>query len=559
VQGELSPGGQRVEKLEYKDFELQIGPQAGEGYRLHVLRSPAGEGEGHLVLPAEIADLAAASYRHPAETGAALYKDLFSGEIADLFNQSLSEAAGRNGGRGLRLRLRIHPRTPALHQVPWELLHRSLTGDFLALSRLTPVVRSLDVARSAAVPPFTAPLRILFVLSQDALLNLGAELAALKKVLAKNPAIAFEELIDPQDPQALRALLLRQTFHVIHYMGHGNFDPQSGEGSLSWGGLDHKWDLGGQDLAVKLQDVSSLRLVVLNACETAKSGGTPGGNPFTGVATALVQAGIPAVAAMQSPIGDAHAIAFSSAFYDRLAHGRPLEEAVTEGRQAIHSQNPKGVDWAIPVIFMRTAPKKGLFAAEEATAGPTIAMPVTRKAWDRRRLAAWAAVVLLAASQGGTLFYRQTVETAITQEAHEPLPKYRPLPLKPRGKSVKPSSTSAPAQPTSRTVTVGAIRFNISADPRVADVFARELKIAAAALATMGFVAQTVSVRVSPPSLSSSADGKLCRLSASFHLSGKGSFPIPSIPRSQGDETTACQVAAQALAEAVADQVAANL
>lgn len=547
-----------MEHVEYEDFELQIGPQTEEGYRLHVLRSPAGEGESHLVLPAELGDLAAASYRHPAETGAALYKALFNGEIADLFNQSLSEAGGRRGGRGLRLRLRIHPRTAVLHQIPWELLHRPLTGDFLALSRRTPVVRSLDVPRSAAVPPFTAPLRILFVLSQDALLNLGAELDALKKVLAKNPAIAFEELIDPEDPQALRALLLEHPFHVLHYMGHGGFDAQSGEGSLSWGRLDDQHDLGGQDLAVKLRDVSSLRLVVLNACETARSGGAPGGNPFTGVATALVQAGIPAVAAMQSPIGDAHAIAFSSAFYDRLAHGRSLEEAVTEGRQAIHSQNPKGVDWAIPVIFMRTAPKEGLFAAEEAPPAGA-----ARKRTDLRRIVAWTAVLLLAAAQAGTNLYRQTVDNRMEEGVRIPaetvteLKKRRPKATPATPRSSPPANRQAPR--TSQSVGQGTIRFRIHADPRITELMSTALSKKVPALEGFGIPAQTVTVEVSPPRFESSSIGGLarttCILSASYSRPGKGSKTVDPISVAQGDGNSACRYVAEKLADTIAAEI----
>ncbi len=53
--------------------------------------------------------------------------------------------------------------------------------------------------------------------------------------------------------------------------------------------------------ADRLRDRSSLRLVFLNACGTARS--VPA-EPFGGLATALLRAGIPSVVAMQCPIAD---------------------------------------------------------------------------------------------------------------------------------------------------------------------------------------------------------------------------------------------------------------
>ncbi len=96
----------------------------------------------------------------------------------------------------------------------------------------------------------------------------------------------------------------------------------------------------------------SCGLVVLNARHTARSGSSEG-DPYGGVAAALVRSGMPAVVAMQRPISDGAAIAFSAAFYRQLAAGAGLETALTEGRQAIHTLSPAGDEWAIPVLFGR--------------------------------------------------------------------------------------------------------------------------------------------------------------------------------------------------------------
>ncbi|MGH7490686.1 MAG: CHAT domain-containing protein [bacterium] len=97
-----------------------------------------------------------------------------------------------------------------------------------------------------------------------------------------------------------------------------------------------------------MRDRSSLRLVFLNACLTARASSA---GPYAGLATALLRAGIPAVVAMQFPISDAAAIAFSRAFYRRLAASDTVDAAVTEGRLAIHRLG-RG-EWATPVLFER--------------------------------------------------------------------------------------------------------------------------------------------------------------------------------------------------------------
>ena len=78
-----------------------------------------------------------------------------------------------------------------------------------------------------------------------------------------------------------------------------------------------------------------------------------GVEPFSGVATALVRAGVPAVLAMQFPISDQAAIAFSREFYRRLASGDALETAVTEGRLLISRRDPESLEWATPVLYLR--------------------------------------------------------------------------------------------------------------------------------------------------------------------------------------------------------------
>jgi formylglycine-generating enzyme required for sulfatase activity/ABC-type branched-subunit amino acid transport system substrate-binding protein len=115
---------------------------------------------------------------------------------------------------------------------------------------------------------------------------------------------------------------------------------------------------------VLLHNVPSLRLVFLNACETARVSKQAGLDPFAGVAAAMVMAGIPAVVAMQFPITDEAAIRFAGRFYPLLAAGEPVDYAVGQGRLAIRVAESETLEWATPVLFMR-APDGAIFQVSE--------------------------------------------------------------------------------------------------------------------------------------------------------------------------------------------------
>ncbi len=367
--------------MKYEDFELQIGPQLDEGVLVRV-RSPAGDGEAVAHLPRFAGDLeqlagiardvtggAPGLPSAPEEVGSELFRSVFIGPVSDLFQQSLSWVEAPVCGLRLRIRINLRDRTLApLLDVPWELLYRQATEEFLALSRGTPIVRALDVPRPVAVRDYRPPLRILAVLARDpgsSPLSLEEELKRLREALEEDPEIRLETLEDP-DPQTLRNVLDQKDIHILHYMGHGAFEPASGEGALLFGGPEGRLPVTGWHLATKVKDLDALRLVVLNACETAVVAGEAAQGPFAGVAAALVLGGLPAVVAMQSSIMDVHSVAFTAAFYRRLARGMSVEEAVTEGRQAILSHEPQSAAWAIPALFLRAA--GALFVPERSAA-----------------------------------------------------------------------------------------------------------------------------------------------------------------------------------------------
>lgn len=436
--------------MEYEDFQLQIGPQVAGRYVVRVIRSPAGEGEGKLKISTTAYELGTLAgvlrdqketpaeedppMVRPADIGGRLFRSVFTGQVGNLFYQSLRGMGG--AGPGLRIRLRINPRdrsVTALHAVPWELLYREDTEDFLALGRYTPIVRALDVPRPTETHPLEPPLRILIVSAKspehDELCFVD-EIGQLTEILHRNRDIRVETMEDP-DAQKLRRALTGKPFHVLHYIGHGDFDPETSEGVLVI--PDHltgRETLSGPHLADKIKDLESLRLVVLNACDTARLSADSGHSPFAGVATALVLGGIPAVVAMQSPIDDHQAIAFSAAFYEQLADGCPVDEALTEGRQAIHSLDPDGAGWAVPVLFMRT-PTGNLFPRRQPRPNQDPAhQRANRPAWGwiaAGVLAALVALALVFSKPEGSL-EKQENGTTLEGDPHQVLA--GPLPRK---------------------------------------------------------------------------------------------------------------------------------
>jgi hypothetical protein len=366
-----------------------------------VLASPAGEGGAPFRLPASsegwlrvrtelcrrgrhlTVDQGTLGTLSPRQVGETLFRTLFAGQVGLLFAQSRGVVA--QSGQGLRVRLRFRldpadPRLTLLHGLPWELLCD--TRDFLALSRQTPVVRSLDVPRPLPPLPLPIGLRILVAMA-DAPghpLDLQGERRHLQEVWAGIPGVELLDL-DRAGIEALRATLLNAPVHILHLMGHGEIDPATSSGAIVFTGQDGaRLPVTGETLAHVLKDIPHLRLVFLNACDTGRNPAGAEPDPFSGVATALVLGGIPAVVAMQLPVADDAAIAFSRTVYGRLAQGDPIDAAVTEGRHAIHVLHPETAEWAIPVLFTRVSDGR-IFTRSTAEASPATN---PRRAWPIR-------------------------------------------------------------------------------------------------------------------------------------------------------------------------------
>jgi WD40 repeat protein len=292
------------------------------------------------------------------EFGAHLFEFLFPAEVRELLAAVWSQTA-RDGGL-MQLRLRIRP--PQLAALPWELLYDRRHDEYLCLQML--LVRHLEVPEPIQPLAVTSPLRVLAMVASPVELgplDVEQEKRRLHDALA-GPVDAglvqvtwvagqtWRDLQAALDPDGRRAA--RPVWHIFHFIGHGGFDEERGEGFLAMAdenGGTHR--LGASDLGLLLRNQRSLRLVVLNACDSARASA---GDAYSSTAAMLMRRGVTAVVAMQYEISDDSAIDFARGLYAAVAHRFPADQAVSRARIDIKLNPRHNLEWVIPVLYLRS-------------------------------------------------------------------------------------------------------------------------------------------------------------------------------------------------------------
>ncbi len=370
----------------YLNFDLQIEPWNG-GYRARAVESPVDRGCcSQFSLPSTGTGASPGDDLDDIKAyGAQLFNALFSGEIYSYLRRSQDEA-DRQGAEGLRIRL-ILTDVPELADLPWEYLYDSVQDQFLCLSTKSPVVRYLDVSQRVSSLAVEAPLRVLVMVSSpkdQPAIDVEQEWLKLSQALADLQARGrvVLDLLDDATLPALQLRLRQDKYHVFHYVGHGGFDEQGQDGVLILEGEDGlSQPVSGEVLGTLLQDESTLRLALLNACEGARGSRS---DPFSGTAQSLVRRRIPAVIAMQAAISDEAAKTFAYEFYRALADDYPVDAALTEARKAIFSQGNRR-EWAMPVLFMRSSDGRLEEDAQEGGVAAAVAQPIPVQPQARRK------------------------------------------------------------------------------------------------------------------------------------------------------------------------------
>ncbi len=367
----------------YVALTITVEPRRGASYPFSVT-SPGGDARGTLRLPTNDSTYQQLAARLAAldtdedmltQMGQILFKVLFG-------NPKLKEVYARTQGilkpdEGLRITFYIGENEIEVAALPWEFLYDpDQIGPMATLD--APIVRYLPQA--TVLPRLTGQLPLKILLTGAETLSKPDVTRALAEAQAALAELgsSVELTVEPHLTRGKLQRLLRENFHIWHFIGHG-----IGASDGKTGGLlfeDANGDAERVDARVLgiMLNRNSIRLIVLNACDTAKLAV----DPFRSVAPALLRAQIPGVIAMQLQVNQDSARAFSGEFYRALADGYPLDACVTEGRKAIIGvaglRNP---DWGIPVVYTRAEDGGRLFdlppAAQPATLANTLTTPPT--------------------------------------------------------------------------------------------------------------------------------------------------------------------------------------
>ena len=301
------------------------------------------------------------------------------GEIRELFVQAV-KGAGQDGG----VRLRLLTNEPELAQLPWEYAYLPLyegANDyrhFLVLNPQISLVRHEPIAKQhPQVEGVSAQkLNLLVAMANpQGDLNLAEEKQTLTKVLegfeVDGVTLDWQPVLDDVTVQSLMAALMKKP-ELFYFAGHGQFDKE-GVIQLQGETANSTYRMPATELALKLKQ-AGVRVAMFGCCESARRDGV---SEWAGVAPTMVAEGVPVVVAMQYPVLDKHAIAFSNAFYIALAAGLSVDEAVATGRLAMMGAEvsqqrtisvvseaeegglaggfPANVQWGVPVLYMRSA------------------------------------------------------------------------------------------------------------------------------------------------------------------------------------------------------------
>jgi hypothetical protein len=359
--------------ISYEDFDLRIYAD-GNGFVVSAQRGTQSASEPFELDLSRSWDLGQIEERGPGETrdllpprerlsrsieemGSTLFDALIRGRVRNLYQQGRGGAGG-DAAKGLRIRILLDPRDERLRpllRLPWEILFdRSAdSGSLLALDPRRPIVRTID-SFEQTLSPSPGPLRhVLLALSNplgSVRLDLESECAKVEEALARIPI----------RPTVLRQATRSKLFdsicdtepQIVHFMGHGTFDPALGEGVLVLEDENAEQDLiRASTFAGFFAGKPMPRLVVLASCRSGESGSDRAFGPFASVAAALIAAGLPAVVAMQTTVRDRSAIRFTECLYRRIARDEPIEAAVCNARIALQMDRTETPDWAVPVLF----------------------------------------------------------------------------------------------------------------------------------------------------------------------------------------------------------------
>ena len=257
--------------------------------------------------------------------------------------------------------------------LPWELLHDE-AGYLFRGGKPVLVRRRLPNFKVFEHPVSDPPIRILLISPRPEDGRVGYidhRVSALPLVLAVESLGKLAELtvLSPGTFPALEEELIRAQrantpYQVVHFDGHGVFDPLIGLGGLCFEDPHDKDKLekraseiiDARDLAAVIRD-HRIPLFFLEACQSAKAEE----DPTASVAAALLNDGVASVVAMSHSVLVETSRRFVEAFYRELMTGASIGESMLAGQRALKGDRFRSKifgagrleleDWFVPVLF----------------------------------------------------------------------------------------------------------------------------------------------------------------------------------------------------------------
>jgi hypothetical protein len=311
-----------------------------------------------------------------------LWKLAFAGKVGDKIVEARSAARRIDPDLKLstiRVRMSFGPDAADLVALPWEFIRypgSSLQPPFLLATETNLVLDrylpDLDQAEQA-FRTADGRVRVLFVVSlpiKDRYADERAGVDELREALltrkeaddnpAANPGADIDaDCIDGWDAEAVSKRL--DAFKtgpnpgpvdVVHLISLCRLAQRSKTPELFVGG-SRKWNEAQGVVDVLTHDASNLpQLVVLHLCDSDDEVA----EHLEQVAPAFIMAGIPAVLAMQYPMQPQTCWPFVHTFYDRLANGENVGDAVQLARRELewNKEPAQARQFGIPVLFMQS-------------------------------------------------------------------------------------------------------------------------------------------------------------------------------------------------------------
>jgi hypothetical protein len=312
--------------------------------------------------------------------GRVLFETLFPGSVRRLYDTA------RSLQRSERLNVILTSTISWVADTPWEFSYDPVRKTSLATEDLH-FIRNVMTAIPAEIIDDQEQLRILVASSQPiglGKLSLDEEKAVIRRGFEPlvQAGLAHVEELPRATPASLHGYVSTGQFSVVHFIGHGRYDPVADRGFLVFQdeqGNPYEVD---DRSAREIFCGRGIRLIFLNACETGQ-GGRADFN--SGIAPALVAGGVPIVVANQYKVLDTSATFFAQHFYWSLAHGMAVGEAAREARIAVnYSLSGESIDWAVPVVYARDPNSR--LCPKRTTDVKTLPSPAVRSS-DRRSVA----------------------------------------------------------------------------------------------------------------------------------------------------------------------------